>query len=133
MFRLVASGKADAVVEELHLGEYVKLTEQHLAETLNTIKTALQTSENPEKENAEDMPEIKPVAVDIDSELEAIVKRVEDYDSTAEEAVEALLEKVDDPELRISLDQLKHHLDDYDFDATASCLTEIEKRRLRNE
>jgi len=114
--------------EEPSLKALMKLTEQKLFETLNTIKTALQTSEKAQKENVADMSDIKLIEVDIDEELESIVKYVEDYDSSAEEAVEALLEKVDDPKLRTSLDQLKHHLGAYDFDSAMAHLAKMLKR-----
>ena len=89
----------------------------------------MQTSEKAQKENEADTSEIKLIEVDIDEELESIVKYVEDYDSMAEEAVESLLDKIDDPKLRSSLDQLKHYLGAYDFDSAMAHLVKIVKRR----
>ena len=65
--------------------------------------------------------------IDIGSELDAIAKRVEDCDSTAEDAVEALLEKVNSPKLRGSLDQLRRRLGEYDFDGASSLLADLLK------
>ena len=63
--------------------------------------------------------------VDISQELQSICQRVEDYDSTVEETVEILLEKVNDPILRASLEQVKKHLGAYDFAAAAALLAEL--------
>ncbi|MGN7613832.1 response regulator [Magnetococcales bacterium HHB-1] len=62
--------------------------------------------------------------------LKSIAERIDLYDSAAQEAVERLIEKVSEPQLRTSLLQLKKSLSEYDFDAAAFLLTQLLQDRL---
>jgi polar amino acid transport system substrate-binding protein len=58
-------------------------------------------------------------------ELEKILDRVNNYDSTVDEAVDALLVKVNEPDLHLSLERIQQDLAKYDFDSAASFLTKL--------
>lgn len=58
-------------------------------------------------------------------ELRGIAKRIEEFDSTVEDAVEKLISRVDEPKLSASLGKLQYSLGKYDFDVTDSLLTKI--------
>ncbi len=61
----------------------MKLTEQHLVETLNTVQTALQTNEKPEKTHMADMSEITLI-------LEKLKEQINNFDSSAGETCDDL-------------------------------------------
>ncbi|MBF0621229.1 MAG: transporter substrate-binding domain-containing protein [Magnetococcales bacterium] len=64
-------------------------------------------------------------SLDISADLQSIAEQIDAYDSTSEDSVEDLLEKVTDPAIKASLNQLKGHLGNYDFDAATEVLTEL--------
>ena len=102
----------------------LEMTKQSLDEAMSIIKTALQSSEK--KERSGSIEEVSDI--NIKAELKELVERIENYDSTAEDAVDALLEKIVDPDFRASLSRLRGKLGDYDFDAAESIVSEIMKR-----
>ncbi len=63
--------------------------------------------------------------VDVIPALKDLAVQIDNFDSTAVEMVEDLLTRVDDGSLKLSLDQLRHHLGEYDFDGAASVLDGI--------
>ncbi len=111
----IAKGKG-TVSESL-----ISQTHQSLDETLAVIKTALEAS-GPEHKQT-NIP--KTTEIDIGPELKKIGDLIENYDSAAEEAVETLLGKIAESELRTSLVQLQPYLGNYDFDTAAALFSEI--------
>lgn len=104
----------------------ITLTHQSLNQTLDVIKTALKVNQPNNEQAMAD----KAAEIDIGQELKKIGDLIEDYDSTAEDAVEELLERVDETKIRASLGQLQRHLGNYDFDAAKLLLEEIIENHL---
>ena len=102
----------------------LEMTKQSLDEAMNIIKMALQSSG--QKESSAKVEGLSDI--DTKAELKELAERIANYDSTAEDAVDALLEKIVDPDLRASLGRLRGKLGDYDFDAAASIVSEIMQR-----
>ncbi|MES9937150.1 MAG: transporter substrate-binding domain-containing protein [Sedimenticola sp.] len=99
----------------------IEATRQSLNETIETIRTALQADERKEvPTHGEEMTES-----DLADRLRQLAEHIENYDSTAEEAVDELLEMIHDTDLRSSLGQLHDLLGEYDFDSAASLIKEI--------
>jgi len=108
--------------------------ENKLSETIAVIDRAFETESNAAQEQGlqdkavsnngksreEALQAVKP-------ELEALAKQIEDFDSTAADAVEALMEHLDHQEIRESLNKLKRLLADYNFDAASAMLNELLK------
>jgi PAS domain S-box-containing protein len=95
-------------------------TENALNDAIKRIKTALQKNASFQKNTFTDS--------DVNTELETIFERIENFDSTAEEAVDELLAKVgQNKPLLQALEQLQLHLGCYDFDAALSLVSEIIK------
>jgi len=95
----------------------IKMT---LKDAMNRIHTALQNNEVVQANTISNG--------DIVAALQKVLTRIEDFDSTAEEAVDDLLAQVgQDKTLAISLEQLQTHLGSYDFDSALSLVSDIIK------
>ncbi len=122
-----AAGELEEVLstgEGTHPNELMSRAKQSLDEALGAIKIALQTGV---EVGAVSDPG-RTTEIDVIGELKALAERIENFDSTAEEAVEEFLQKVSESTLRDSLGQLQTHLGNYDFETAASLLDEIVKR-----
>jgi len=92
-----------------------------LSDALSRIKIALTSATETKK--------VSPIDIDLAKELTDIEQRIEDFDSTAEEAVDDLIEKVGHNKPLISdLEELQVQLGNYDFDAAQELVSSIMKR-----
>ena len=120
-----------ALMSDKATAQLILQTKQTLDESLNIIRAALQAEKasldigqltQTKLDNVAVMPEL---STDVISALEQISTSVDNYDATAEEAVEQLLITVEDAEICKSLKKLQRYLSEYDFDSAADLLKKI--------
>jgi polar amino acid transport system substrate-binding protein len=107
--------------QEQGLNTLISQTNELLKEALAIIKVALIVPESKTPHiQANVMSKKECIA-----ELEKISERVNNYDSTAQEAVEKLLKNIDDIQIIPLLKCALSHLEKYDFDAASPLIDEI--------
>ena len=103
--------------------------ENQLSETIAVINKAIENQ--PTTDQSQSHPDKVPVhqgkgcvetLQEIRPALESLAKRMEDFDSTSADAVDALVELVDDIDVRSSLNELKRLLANYNFDAATTIM-----------
>ncbi len=118
------ASKLEAVLlEEQPEAECMTLTGRTLNEAMKTISDALQSDIKGSIQGQSNTV----AEIDMLDALRKISERIDDFDSTVEEAVEDLLVGIDEVELHGSLSKLQRYLGDYDFDAASTLVGEIMK------
>jgi len=118
------ASKLEAVLlEEQPEAECMTLTGRTLNEAMETISDALQSDMKGSVQGKSNTV----AEIDVLDALRKISERIDDFDSTVEEAVEDLLLGIDEVELHGSLSKLQRYLSDYDFDAASTLVDEIMK------
>lgn len=59
--------------------------------------------------------------------LEDLAEKIKNFDSTANKSIGELLVRSENQDIHSSLEQLKHHLNEYDFDTALTVLLGILK------
>jgi len=103
--------------------ELISSVKQALDKTLSAIMITLQN--NIEVDALSDGNDKS--KIDVVVELKAIADRIENFDSTVDEAVEQLLRGIGKSNLTNDLEQLQIHLGNYDFEAATSLIEQIIK------
>jgi len=104
----------------------MKQAEQHLNGALSAIQQAL--GENIKPINKTDISTTELIA-----ELDLILQRIDNFDSTSEEAVEELMLKVKEPQQTASLEKLQSYLSEYNFDRANIFLNEMKRDLTDNQ
>jgi len=118
------ASKLEAVLlEEQPETECITVTGRALNEAMETISDALQSDMKGSVQGKSNIV----AEIDVLDALRKISERIDDFDSTVEEAVEDLLLGIDEVELHGSLSKLQRYLSDYDFDAASTLVDEIMK------
>lgn len=114
---------------ELENGETPKplleQTRRELEHALSTIAKVVKTNANTPQDIGEK------TDIDIAAALKDLAEKIEGYDSTAEESVEAILDHAIDKELRRALGVLKTHLSQYDFETASEHLNTLLENPLK--
>lgn len=125
-----AAGKLEAAIEQNNeeaIAEFTKLTQSQLSVVLDTIAPLIAESQKPIEEMVAniDTMDTKAELDEFIPELESIMKRLENYDSTVGDTVEELIEANNSSKAMQQLSVLIGPLSNYDFEQAADLLSKI--------
>jgi signal transduction histidine kinase/DNA-binding response OmpR family regulator/HPt (histidine-containing phosphotransfer) domain-containing protein len=132
------SAKLESAIQKRtdEVADLLEKVEHKLSEAIAVINNALQRQSAagqsptlPDNTTVNQVRSREDTLQAIQPELAALIKQIENFDSTAADAAEALMEHLDNPDIRSSLNEVKRLLADYDFDAASSMLDNMLKNK----